>query len=161
MAKNSLFSSRPYGVWDRMGTTTSLLVYICILMRNTLNRFSALSWNIFPVYSCVFQGNPQCVPRYLGLNKLKLYPTALQVSDPHLKCAASSLPHRIFSPNTRCTSPMCVLCLTGLEYLAYVDCLFIKQQVSVLEAFTGFEAANKYEVVNSLGQRVYLAVESE
>jgi len=28
MAKNSLFSSRPYGVWDRMGTTTSLHVYI-------------------------------------------------------------------------------------------------------------------------------------
>ncbi|KAF6026811.1 hypothetical protein EB796_014875 [Bugula neritina] len=50
-------------------------------------------------------------------------------------------------------------CPPGLEYLAYVDCLFIKQQVSVLEAFTGFEAANKYEVVNSLGQRVYLAVE--
>jgi len=24
MAKNSLISSRPYGVWDRMGTTTSL-----------------------------------------------------------------------------------------------------------------------------------------
>jgi len=27
MAKNSLFSSRPYGVWDRMGTTTSLVLH--------------------------------------------------------------------------------------------------------------------------------------
>ena len=50
---------------------------------------------------------------------------------------------------------------TGLEYLASVDCFLIHQQISLLEAFTGFEDGNKYEIKNALGQRVYLAVESE
>jgi len=33
MAKNSLFCSRPYGVWDRMGTTTSLPIGLMLNFR--------------------------------------------------------------------------------------------------------------------------------
>lgn len=47
----------------------------------------------------------------------------------------------------------------GLEYLAMVDQLLIKQKVEILEAFTGFESANKYKVLNSLGQDVFSAKE--
>ncbi|XP_067939521.1 phospholipid scramblase 1-like [Watersipora subatra] len=50
-------------------------------------------------------------------------------------------------------------CPPGLEYLASVDCFHIRQQVELLEAFTGFEQANKYEILNSINQRVYFAVE--
>jgi len=47
----------------------------------------------------------------------------------------------------------------GLEYLAQVDQLLVQQQIELIEAFTGFETANKYVVKNSLGQQVYYAVE--
>eukprot|EP00092_Neocalanus_flemingeri_P021971 GFUD01023828.1.p1 GENE.GFUD01023828.1~~GFUD01023828.1.p1 ORF type:complete len:332 (-),score=107.04 GFUD01023828.1:184-1179(-) len=47
----------------------------------------------------------------------------------------------------------------GLEYLAMVDQLLIKQKIEVLEAFTEFETANKYKVLNSLGQEVFTAKE--
>ena len=47
----------------------------------------------------------------------------------------------------------------GLEYLASVDHLLIKQHVEMLEAFTGWESANKYRVFNSLGQDVFYAKE--
>jgi len=47
----------------------------------------------------------------------------------------------------------------GLEYLAKVDQLLIKQKVELLEAFTGCETANKYKVLNSLGQQVFFAKE--
>jgi len=47
----------------------------------------------------------------------------------------------------------------GLEYLAMVDQLLIKQKVEILEAFTGFESANQYKVLNSLGQEVFSAKE--
>ncbi|KAK3095599.1 hypothetical protein FSP39_016529, partial [Pinctada imbricata] len=50
-------------------------------------------------------------------------------------------------------------CPKGLEYLAQVDQLLVKQKVEGLEAFTGYETNNKYEILNSLGQRVYHAVE--
>ena len=45
-------------------------------------------------------------------------------------------------------------CPPGLQYLTMVDQLLIKQKVEILEAVTGFETANKYEVLNSLGQNV-------
>jgi len=35
----------------------------------------------------------------------------------------------------------------------------VQQKVELLEAFTGFETANKYQIKNSLGQNVYFAVE--
>jgi len=47
----------------------------------------------------------------------------------------------------------------GLEYLAMVDQLLIKQKVEIFEAFTGFESSNKYKVLNSLGQEVFYAKE--
>ena len=42
----------------------------------------------------------------------------------------------------------------GLEYLAMIDHLLIKQQVELLEAFTGWESCNKYKIMNNLGQDV-------
>ncbi|XP_053315580.1 phospholipid scramblase 2-like [Spea bombifrons] len=50
-------------------------------------------------------------------------------------------------------------CPPGLEYLSQIDQLLIHQQVELLEALTGFETNNKYEIKNSLGQRVYFAAE--
>jgi len=50
-------------------------------------------------------------------------------------------------------------CPPGLEYLTQIDQLLVKQQVEVLEAFTGFETNNKYQVTNSMGQKVYFAAE--
>ena len=43
----------------------------------------------------------------------------------------------------------------GLEYLATVDQLFIKQEVEVLEIITGFETANKYSVTDQFGNLVF------
>jgi len=42
-----------------------------------------------------------------------------------------------------------------------VDQLLIKQQVELLEAFTGFETNNKYKILNSMGQQVYFAAEGK
>ncbi|XP_041377883.1 phospholipid scramblase 2-like isoform X2 [Gigantopelta aegis] len=50
-------------------------------------------------------------------------------------------------------------CPPGLEYLTQVDQLLVKQQVELLEMVTGWETANKYKVVNNLGQQVYFAAE--
>ncbi|XP_069831493.1 phospholipid scramblase 2-like [Dendropsophus ebraccatus] len=50
-------------------------------------------------------------------------------------------------------------CPPGLEYLCQIDQLLVHQQVELLEAFTGFETNNKYEIKNSMGQRVYFAAE--
>ena len=41
-------------------------------------------------------------------------------------------------------------CPPGLEYLLHVDQLLVKQQVELLEAFTGFETNNKYKVSHNL-----------
>ncbi|XP_058062583.1 phospholipid scramblase 1-like isoform X3 [Anopheles bellator] len=50
-------------------------------------------------------------------------------------------------------------CPPGLEYLTAIDQLLVHQKVELLEAFTGFETANKYTIKNTLGQKVYWAVE--
>ncbi|XP_043330008.1 phospholipid scramblase 2 isoform X1 [Cervus elaphus] len=50
-------------------------------------------------------------------------------------------------------------CPPGLEYLTQIDQLLIHQQMELLEVLTGFETRNKYEIKNSLGQRVYFASE--
>ncbi|XP_035785281.1 phospholipid scramblase 2-like isoform X2 [Anopheles albimanus] len=50
-------------------------------------------------------------------------------------------------------------CPPGLEYLTAIDQLLVHQKVELLEAFTGFETANKYTVKNTLGQKVYWAAE--
>ncbi|RUS70524.1 hypothetical protein EGW08_021712, partial [Elysia chlorotica] len=48
---------------------------------------------------------------------------------------------------------------SGLEYLAVVDQLIIKQEVSMFEVLAGFEAKNKYRVLNSMNQQAYWAFE--
>ncbi|KAM7337172.1 phospholipid scramblase 2 isoform X5 [Alexandromys fortis] len=50
-------------------------------------------------------------------------------------------------------------CPPGLEYLSQIDQILIHQQTELLEVLTGFETNNKFEIKNSLGQMVYLAVE--
>lgn len=50
-------------------------------------------------------------------------------------------------------------CPPGLEYLTMIDQLLVHQKVELLEAFTGFETKNKFTIKNSLGQKVYFAVE--
>ncbi|XP_054167099.1 phospholipid scramblase 2-like [Oppia nitens] len=50
-------------------------------------------------------------------------------------------------------------CPPGLEYLTQIDQLLVHQKVELLEAFVGYESANKYSVKNSLGQKVYHAIE--
>nr|XP_044992439.1 phospholipid scramblase 1 isoform X2 [Jaculus jaculus]XP_044992440.1 phospholipid scramblase 1 isoform X2 [Jaculus jaculus] len=50
-------------------------------------------------------------------------------------------------------------CPPGLEYLTQIDQVLVDQQVELLEVLTGFETNNKYEIKNSLGQRIYFAVE--
>ncbi|CAG9796665.1 unnamed protein product [Diatraea saccharalis] len=50
-------------------------------------------------------------------------------------------------------------CPPGLEYLSLIDHLLVHQKVELLEAFVGFETNNKYTVKNSVGQKVYYAVE--
>lgn len=50
-------------------------------------------------------------------------------------------------------------CPPGLEYLSQVDQLLIQQKVEVIEALIGYESNNRYEIKNSMGQRVYFAVE--
>lgn len=46
-----------------------------------------------------------------------------------------------------------------MQYLSMVDQLLVKQKVEILEVMTGFETANKYKVLNSVGQEVYKAKE--
>ncbi len=50
-------------------------------------------------------------------------------------------------------------CPPGLEYLTQIDQILIHQQLELLEIFIGLESNNKYEIKNSLGQRVYFAAE--
>jgi len=51
-------------------------------------------------------------------------------------------------------------CPPGLEYLLCVDQLLVKQHVEAFEMMTGFETANKYMVLNTMGQQVFLAAET-
>uniref|UniRef100_A0A8C5L5X1 Phospholipid scramblase n=1 Tax=Jaculus jaculus TaxID=51337 RepID=A0A8C5L5X1_JACJA len=55
--------------------------------------------------------------------------------------------------------PPPVHCPPGLEYLTQIDQILVHQQIELLEVLTGFETNNKYEIKNSLGQRIYFAVE--
>ncbi|GAB1601499.1 phospholipid scramblase 1-like [Argonauta hians] len=50
-------------------------------------------------------------------------------------------------------------CPPGLEYLTMIDQLLMKQKVELLEAVTSFECANKYALLNSVGQQIYFAGE--
>ncbi|XP_041949675.1 phospholipid scramblase 1 [Alosa sapidissima] len=47
----------------------------------------------------------------------------------------------------------------GLEYLTQIDQLLVHQKVELLEAFLGCETKNKYEIKNSMGQKIFSAKE--
>ncbi|XP_014400091.1 PREDICTED: phospholipid scramblase family member 5 [Myotis brandtii] len=47
----------------------------------------------------------------------------------------------------------------GLDYLSQLDLIVVHQQVELLGMILGTETVNKYEIKNSLGQRIYFAVE--
>jgi hypothetical protein len=48
----------------------------------------------------------------------------------------------------------------GLECLETTTHLFVRQMLEVTEVLQGFETKNKYEIVNSSGERVFFAVET-
>lgn len=50
-------------------------------------------------------------------------------------------------------------CPPGLEYLTAIDQLLVQQKVELIEVITGFETNNKFNVKNTLGQKVYWAAE--
>ncbi|XP_075214938.1 phospholipid scramblase 1 isoform X4 [Lycorma delicatula] len=52
-----------------------------------------------------------------------------------------------------------VNCPPGLEYLTSIDQLLVHQKVELLEALIGFESKNKFTIKNSIGQKVFYAVE--
>jgi hypothetical protein len=47
----------------------------------------------------------------------------------------------------------------GLEPLYGIDAIVIEQEIELLEVFTGFETANRYNIQNMYGQRIYFAAE--
>jgi len=47
----------------------------------------------------------------------------------------------------------------GLEYLSQINQLIVKQKKDMIEVFTDWEAANRYVIMNSVGQQVYFAAE--
>ena len=53
--------------------------------------------------------------------------------------------------------PIFDLC-PGLEYLAHLDGLFVKQMVEMLEVMTGFETENRFIVLNRNGQTVFTVI---
>ncbi|XP_054570094.1 phospholipid scramblase 1-like isoform X2 [Eptesicus fuscus] len=50
-------------------------------------------------------------------------------------------------------------CPPGLEYLTQVDEILIHQQIDLLEVIIHIETNNKYEIKNSLGQKIYFVTE--
>lgn len=74
--------------------------------------------------------------------------------------------HRIKSQN-RTTPPIVtqvlpthpVVCPPGLEYLTTIDQLLVQQKFELVEVITGFETNNKFNVKNTLGQKLYWAAE--
>lgn len=50
-------------------------------------------------------------------------------------------------------------CPAGLEYLAQLDRVYIKQCVELFEAIVGIETNNKFKMYNASGQQIYFAGE--
>lgn len=74
-------------------------------------------------------------------------------------------PH--FTPGIIDTQPKAILpnveptrCPPGLEYLASIDQLLVQQKVELVETITGYESDNKFNVKNTLGQKVFWAAEN-
>jgi len=53
-----------------------------------------------------------------------------------------------------------IVCPPGLEYFSMLTHLIVKQRVEVLEALTGYEQENKYDIFNTFGQYIFTAKES-
>jgi len=51
------------------------------------------------------------------------------------------------------------VCPQGMEYLLNTSMVLVRQQIEMLEAFTGFDTNNRYEVLDMAGRRIYLAAE--
>uniref|UniRef100_A0A8C4XDA5 Phospholipid scramblase n=1 Tax=Erpetoichthys calabaricus TaxID=27687 RepID=A0A8C4XDA5_ERPCA len=50
-------------------------------------------------------------------------------------------------------------CPPGLEYLTQIDQVLIHQQIELAEVIFGLQFNNKYEIKNSLGQKIFFAAE--
>ncbi|CAG9768107.1 unnamed protein product [Ceutorhynchus assimilis] len=50
-------------------------------------------------------------------------------------------------------------CPAGLEYLATIDQLLVRQELEFLEIVTGIETENRYTIKNATGQKIYYAQE--
>lgn len=77
-------------------------------------------------------------------------------SDNQVKSATQKTPPIVtqVQPTQRIT-----ICPPGLEYLSTIDQLLVQQKVELIEVITGFETNNKFNVKNTLGQKVYWAAE--
>lgn len=52
-------------------------------------------------------------------------------------------------------------CPPGLEYLSTLDCLYVEEQVDIIDLFIGFEQNNKYIIKNNLGQNVSKSISNQ
>ncbi|CAL8068610.1 unnamed protein product [Calicophoron daubneyi] len=50
-------------------------------------------------------------------------------------------------------------CPAGLEYLAKVDQILVKQKIEILEVLTTLEVTTRYQCLNTVGQGVYNCIE--
>uniref|UniRef100_A0A7N4P3H7 Phospholipid scramblase n=1 Tax=Sarcophilus harrisii TaxID=9305 RepID=A0A7N4P3H7_SARHA len=132
--------------------------FLTLVILNSLhkNQLTAMDrqggQNNFQYASGTYQGPPQ----QYG------YPSPGPVGFPNYQQPAASFnPPQPGMPGLSqwVPPPQPMNCPPGLEYLTQIDQLVIHQQVEILEALIGFETNNKYEIKNSLGQRVYFAVE--
>ncbi|XP_060571306.1 uncharacterized protein LOC132729545 [Ruditapes philippinarum] len=67
--------------------------------------------------------------------------------------ASAQPPPPVWMPKPATGAPNCP---QGLEYLTQIDQILIKQKIELMELFTNWEAKNKYRILNTLGQQVYL-----
>ncbi|CAG2100280.1 unnamed protein product [Medioppia subpectinata] len=74
----------------------------------------------------------------------------------------AQIPQMLLNPMLGLQTPNIAIpinCPPGLEYLLSLDQLVIKQQIQIVEVFTSFEANNRYDIQNTLGQNVLFAAE--
>ncbi|KAM8952429.1 phospholipid scramblase family member 5-like isoform 2-T2 [Pelodytes ibericus] len=70
----------------------------------------------------------------------------------------TSVPRKLSHPEKEPSKPKCLI-PPGLEHLSKIQQVIIHQQVALLGVFLGTEKSNKYEIKDSLGQRLYFAKE--
>ncbi|XP_053454825.1 phospholipid scramblase family member 5 [Nycticebus coucang] len=81
-------------------------------------------------------------------------------SDQSFRASPSNAENQVWQPGLSPPSSLPTVSLPpGLEYLSQLDLIIIHQQVELLGMILGTETSNKYEIKNSLGQRIYFAVE--